>query len=129
MTAVWRKSEHEGELSGKAHKGAFPRISALRRDDVAARHKRIEAAPDARCASKHGFDNNQMCGAHQPHHLQDRLASNLPGNRHVRAELHGLVGHFTTAGANGNGRNQSSKNDSFLHLKSPKKPSKACPNC
>jgi hypothetical protein len=37
--------------------------------------------------------------------------------------------NFTAAGANGDGRNQSSKNDSFLHLNPPSKPTKACPNC
>jgi hypothetical protein len=58
-------------------------------------------------------------GLYPPHHLQNGLASNLRSSRNVSAELHGLMRNFTAAGANGDGRNQSSKNDSFLHLNPP----------
>jgi hypothetical protein len=58
-------------------------------------------------------------GLIEPHHLQDILASYLPSNRHISAELHGLMSHFTTAGSKSNGRNNCSKNDSVFHLKSP----------
>jgi hypothetical protein len=113
---IRQNSEHEAELPGKAHEDAFPRKFASHQKcfkNASKPHLARLSAP------KHGFDKSPDAQALSSPSPAVRLASHLPSNRHFSAELHGLMGHFTTAGAQSNSRNYCSKNDSILHLKSP----------
>jgi hypothetical protein len=116
MTVTRQNSEHEAELPGKAHEDAFPRKFALRPKclkNASKPHLTHLSAP------QHGFDKSPDAQALSSPSPAVRLASHLPSNRHFSAELHGLMGHFTTAGAQSNRRNNCRKNDNVFHLKSP----------
>ncbi len=112
-------------MPSKAHEDAFPRYFRLKLGILTGTCTNASKPHLARAARQSTASiNDQMVGLLRAPSPADGLASHLPCDRHVSAELHGLMGHFTTAGSKSNRRNDCSKNDSIFHLKSPLSPPK-----